>query len=81
MNVNELVQLLDFNFRPKFARRELGNIFFLGQLSFDGNMLRTYVAKVFFVGISLLGRRDWAVENCKKTVECQSKERFRKLTS
>ena len=40
--------------------------FFSAQVNFDDNLWSTYVSKVFFVGITILGRRDWAVKKLLK---------------
>ena len=40
--------------------------FFSTQVDFDGNLKITYVAKVFFIGITIFGRRDWTVKKLPK---------------
>ena len=44
--------------------------FFSAQLTFDGNLFSRYVAILFFVDITILGRSDWTVKKLpKKTLK------------
>ena len=38
-------------------------IFFLVKRNFEGNLYSTYAVKVFLAGISILGRRAWAIKH------------------
>ena len=59
---------LEFDFRAKLAKWPVRNHFFFSvQLSFEGNLYRTYVVKVFLVGITILSRTGRASQKVPKT--------------
>ena len=41
--------------------------FFTVELNFEGDLYSTYVVKVYFVGIKILGQRDRAMKKMSKT--------------